>query len=430
MRILLFSYEYPPIGGGVANAVFSLLKEISQSHPTITIDCITASSTNNWERVQIAQNITLYMVPVGKNISNKSSTQVSGILKTQSPGNMLAFIALATLQGIALWWKRGYKQYDGRRYDSGRHDGGQHECKKFDGGQFNCHQYDLSLAFGYPGPFPSFFLRFFGIPYVVALRGVDVPGYNKKFGWWYKLYTPLVRLTWHRANAVIANSFVLHRLAQKIYPGKIHVIPNGVDTTAFAPVLIKDKNVTFTVTAGGTLLNPKKRIALLVRAYAEFVRQLGLSSSQSELMLVGDGPERARLENLAEQIGIRTHVRFVGQQSSKWLQNNLPRCHVFCLLSQAESNSNAVLEAAACGLPLVLAQGIGNVEFMQKESALLVTGNSDDELQIVATKKLIRLYTDNGLRRKLATQARAYAKEYSWKQVHQEMIEVLHNSRG
>ena len=377
MRVILFSYEYPPIGGGIATAVFHILKAIGENHPDIQIDCITSSVTNTWEKKELYPNVNIHFVPIGNKIHS---------LKTQTPLNMAAYFLFATLKALEL-----------------RAQG----------------QIQLTHAFGYPGPFPSFLLSLIGIPYIVSLRGVDVPGYNKKFGWWYKLYSPLVRITWNRAKSINANSYVLQDLAQRITQKPIEIIPNGVDTTIFKPLPASKKFKRFTVTGGGTLMNPKKRVHLLVEGFAHFVSKAKLAPTATQLLLIGNGPERERIERLVDDLDIREYVTFTGEKSHEWLQDNLPKCHVFCLMSQAESNSNAVLEAAACGLPLVLSEGIGNLAFMEKGTALVV--NSNSEITNVSNY-LNQIYRDKNLTKKLHQNSLHYSDLFNWHTVCQKII--------
>lgn len=388
MRILYFSYEYPPLGGGIATAVSNIFRVIGEKHPQVQIDCITSSLTNEWGSKQLSKNITLHYVPIG----NKTNQ-----LKTQTPLNMLLYMVFATYTGLRLLWKaRGSQQ-----------------------------PYTASHAFGYPGPFPSFALSLFGLPYSVSLRGVDVPGYNKKFGFWYRFYTPLIRLVWGRAEQIAANSYVLQRLAEKIYHRPIAIIPNGVNTEVYKPAVASEKFEKFTVTGGGTLMNPKKRVDLLVRGFGQFVKANSLEQEQVELLLIGDGPQREMIESLVRELRIEAFVRFVGEKPAAWLQENLPKCHVFCLISVAESNSNAVLEAAACGLPLVLAEEIGNLEFMDEGSAMVVEEGSVEHVSIAIAEYFAKIYSNEKVRSKQAKLAREYAEQYSWEAVSEKIVKQL-----
>ena len=64
MKLLMLNYEFPPIGGGAANATFHLLKEFSKKKD-IKIDLIT-SSISDYEEYKFSENITLYRLNIGK----------------------------------------------------------------------------------------------------------------------------------------------------------------------------------------------------------------------------------------------------------------------------------------------------------------------------------------------------------------------------
>ena len=66
MRILFFNYEYPPLGGGAANATAYILKEYSKI-PDLSIDLITSSIDSEYHLEKIDNNIFIHKLPVGKN---------------------------------------------------------------------------------------------------------------------------------------------------------------------------------------------------------------------------------------------------------------------------------------------------------------------------------------------------------------------------
>ena len=79
--------------------------------------------------------------------------------------------------------------------------------------------------------------RLKGIPYLLSLRGGDVPGFmGKELEKLHSFTMPLTRQVWGRAGAIVANSEGLCELAQRTVPDrKIEIVPNGVDLEAFRP---------------------------------------------------------------------------------------------------------------------------------------------------------------------------------------------------
>lgn len=362
-RVLFVVYELPPLGGGVATAASQLLKEFSKQK-NIIIDVVTSSLNNKWEKEQLSKNIVIHKIPIGKKTPER--------YQRQTPWEMMRF-TVRSLQKIHWLLKQ--------------------------------EKYQIAHYFGYPSALPGYIFRR-KVPYIVSLRGVDVPGYNQKFGLYYHLYKPLAKLTWRHAQAVIANSRWLADLAQKTLDREIRIIPNGVDTDKFKPVAEKDKFKQFTVTAGGTVMGPKKGLEYLMEGFAIFHKK----HPESRLLLFGSGVLENKLRHMASDLGIKSCVEFAGRVSHDELASQLPRCHVMCLPSLAEGMSNAVLEAAASGLPLVLTEVGGTKELLDKNGFMVKKRNAN-EIAIALT----RLYDNKRLRIEMGKISRRMADIFSWK---------------
>ena len=102
--------------------------------------------------------------------------------------------------------------------------------------------------------------------------------------------------------------------------------------------------------AGG--LRGEKNLHLLLKAFGE-----AALPDNSHLALVGDGPDRAELEQLAARLGIGPRVSFRGHASD--MSQVMPAFDVFVMSSRTEQTPNALLEAMACGLP-VIATDVGD----------------------------------------------------------------------
>jgi glycosyltransferase involved in cell wall biosynthesis len=138
-----------------------------------------------------------------------------------------------------------------------------------------------------------------------------------------------------------------------IEPGRITRIKSGVDITRYCPgpsdfesKLLPRPRAMFT-----GRLHPQKNIPLLLSAWVEVARK-----TPANLLLVGPGPERERLKEQAEALGIAERVQFVGAVDDA--AEVLRAADIFVLPSVAEGMSNSLLEAMATALPCV-ASGIG-----------------------------------------------------------------------
>lgn len=134
-------------------------------------------------------------------------------------------------------------------------------------------------------------------------------------------------------------------------------------------------------------LAAQKRLSTLIHAWQQAVGP----TSTLELQLAGDGEERGALEALVEALGISSNVNFLGQLDDP--QTTLEQAQLFVNPSESEGLPNAVLEAAACGVPLVLsdipihreiAEAVGMADY------LFAVG--DAQALAVAIRKFIGLH--------------------------------------
>ena len=147
-------------------------------------------------------------------------------------------------------------------------------------------------------------------------------------------------------------------------------------------------------------LSAIKNHALLLRA-ARLVRQRGQAI---ELVIVGDGPERASLQSMATALQIGDCVHLVGWRDD--VASLLAGFDVLAMPSRSEGYSLAMVEAAAAALPLVATAVGGNPEIVQQgKTGLLVP---DDDAPALADA-LARLASDVGLRERLGDAARQWA---------------------
>jgi len=148
------------------------------------------------------------------------------------------------------------------------------------------------------------------------------------------------------ANGIIANS----PAGAAMWQGHPHVatITNGIDFQRFSTAEPAETGLSRKPIVAVSRLTPTKRVDLLLDALA-IVRQ---RREDATLLIVGDGPDRPKLEAQAAMLGLRDSVRFLGFRSDvpRWLR----AAAVVASASELEGRSNATMEAAAAGAPLVL----------------------------------------------------------------------------
>lgn len=134
------------------------------------------------------------------------------------------------------------------------------------------------------------------------------------------------------------------------------------------------------------------------------------------LELVGDGPRRAELEALAKSLNVEKHVTFCGMLSSRDLISRMGQWNAYVHASMGETMSIAIMEAKACGLPIIATEAPGVSEFFQHgQNGLLVP--QGDFKQVA--QSLLKLQSSPDLRLSLGCRARAeaeacYASSHAW----------------
>ena len=186
----------------------------------------------------------------------------------------------------------------------------------------------------------------------------------------------------------------------------IDVIPNFIDTARYEEARVRrgprrwaeaDERLLVHVSN----LRPVKRISDVVQVFHRVSQEL-----PSRLLLVGDGPELARAEQLARELGIRDRIHFVGTVAL--VEDILVHCDLFLLPSESESFGLAALEALACGVP-VLASDVGGLPEVVDDG---VTGFLRPMGDIEAmTRAALQLLRDNELRRQFGEAGRRVAAE-------------------
>jgi glycosyltransferase involved in cell wall biosynthesis len=191
----------------------------------------------------------------------------------------------------------------------------------------------------------------------------------------------------------------LMRLTAPPHWAKLLLCRLGVDAAQFAPTPSARRPGPLRLLSVGRLA-PAKGQLLLVQACARLHRD-GLPF---ELTVVGDGPDRARLQREVGRMGLAGRVRFTGALNQAEVQAELARADAFVLPSLAEGIPVVLMEAMASGLPCVTTPVNGIPELIQHDRTGLLAAPGDPQ---ALAEQLARLLTDAGLRERLATAGRA-----------------------
>ncbi len=371
MRLLLINYEFPPLGGGAGNATDSIATELAAAGVEVKV---LTSAFCGLPALERKNGFDIHRIPVIRRRLDRCSTP-----------EMLAFLLSSLI-------------FAPRLVRKWRPDG-------------------TIAFFTLPcGPAAWLIQVLFKVPWVVSLRGGDVPGFlPRQIGAYHRLTKPLIVFLWARAVGVVANSNGLADLARSAAPRiPVQVLPNGVDTRRYRPKPEDDRERREPRDEGPSGL----RLLFVGR----IVHQKGLDllfealAAQPEdvtVDIIGDGPERDTLVRQAERLGLSHRVRFLG-----WLDRDLLPAHfqaadAFVFPSREEGMPNAVLEAMACGLPVIATDVRGMAE-------VVVTGESgwlvplEDHGALVAA--LTQCRTDPNLRHRRGAEGRRRAEAvFGWR---------------
>lgn len=253
-------------------------------------------------------------------------------------------------------------------------------------------------------------------PYVVWGRGSEV-----YLPWLYK--KPISKLVMRSASAVIALTEDMKRRMREICNREVSVIPNGIDLDRFQGLnpgtlregLKVNSDEKLILFVGG--LKPIKGIEYLIQAMSS-IKQ---SETKAKLLLVGQGEERERLEQLAKSLGLNDYVRFIGEIPNEEVPEYMAASDVFVLPSLSESFGIVNLEAMASGLPIV-ATRVGGLPEIIKEgnNGFLVEPKNPKEI----AEKVLLILKDEELSSRISRSNKEKAKRYSWESIVERLEEV------
>ncbi len=228
----------------------------------------------------------------------------------------------------------------------------------------------------------------------------------------------LARAFYNRADLVIAPSRPILDLIEKYEIDRpARVIPNGVDTelleSAPDPRPLPwppGRRRVLTVSR----LGKEKRLDVALAAFAEIAE-----ATDAHWVLIGEGPERERLEKEAHDLGVADRVTFVGPVPYEKIGGYYRHAELFLFASDTETQGLVLWEAQAMGVPVVAVGAEGTLEGVADgESGFLVPPGDAGAL----AKKARLLLADEALRRRFAEAARRFAERRSAPRVAEEIL--------
>jgi glycosyltransferase involved in cell wall biosynthesis len=371
MRVLFISYELPPIGGGGGRAALQIARRLARGGHSVAI---LSSLFPGLPEQEQSDGVAIHRLRVRRkrpdectpielaSFMRRSIPAAQRLADRMKPSVVCAFFGVPG--GPAAWWLRRRR----------------------------------------------------GIPYVLSLRGSDVPrpelAAHQRL---HALTRPLLRRIYRDAAGLIAVSDSLRRAALEILPGaRIEVIPNGVDTERFQPPAARSGPPDRPELLFVGRLRQFKGVQDAIAALPALERTLG---RPARLTIIGEGPSRAALEAQAAALraaGSRSKVRFLGWLDPSRLPAAYESASLLLLPSYVEGHSNVILEALATGLPCVASDAPGIRETITDgREGILIPPRAPEALARAAA----RLLADAESWRSMSRNARARAEEFSWDKI-------------
>ncbi len=266
------------------------------------------------------------------------------------------------------------------------------------------------------------------IPVVTTLHGTDITLVGKDAS-----YEPVVTFSINQSDGVTAVSEDLRRETYEHFKitNEIDVIPNFIDLEKFKKQK-KDHFKKAICPKGEALVvhtsnfRRVKRIGDVIDVFANIHKEI-----PSKLLMIGDGPERAKAETQAKELGIEADVRFLGKLEA--IEEVLSVADLFLMPSEKESFGLAALEAMACEVPLISsnAGGLPELNVQGVTGFLSEVGDVEDmsrKALFILDKRNLPTFKENALKR---------AREFDianilplYEKVYERVIEKAHKTVG
>ncbi len=206
---------------------------------------------------------------------------------------------------------------------------------------------------------------------------------------------------YNRADVItVPSAAIKEHLLNNNVTRPIIVLPTGIDANFFKPKGKRKKNLVLWVGR----LGREKSLEILLRAFKKVQER----NRKAKLVLIGDGPERRNLEKLANELKIR--AEFKGYVPRKELPYHYSAASVFVSPSTTETQGLTILEAFACGCPVVVANALGFKDFVRhgKNGFFAKPGSVED-----FANKIEKILENKKLGERLSKNARKTAESFS-----------------
>lgn len=274
--------------------------------------------------------------------------------------------------------------------------------------------------------FGALFCCFFKVPYIITHHGEGVPlSWVSRMSKFLRDSIQARYVLGHAKKVISVNRYEVKALTQRyrVPPRKIVVIPNGVDENRFhTPQMHKstllnewaDKKI---ILSGGVLAR-WKGFDYLIRAMKSVINE----RDDARLAITGNGPDRARLQNLVVALGLEEHVKFLGHLEDSLMPLCYSLSHVYVLPSIYDVCPTSVLQAMASEKPVIVTSRGGQTELViDGKTGLIVEPCNVEAL----AKAVLTLLSNEELASSMGKQGRqVILKRFAWKKICEEILRV------
>ena len=256
--------------------------------------------------------------------------------------------------------------------------------------------------------------RWIGKPFVVTARGTDL-SLIPQFAIPRRL---IIRTADQAAGSIGVCSALMESLAGLgADASKLHVMRNGVDLQRFSPIDPVAARERIGVPANNKML---LSVGYLIERKGHNIAIEAMARLPQDYMLViaGTGPEREKLERLASELGVKERVRFAGQIPNEDLKWWYSAADALVLCSSREGWANVLLEAMACGTPVIATNIWGTPEVVASPEAGRLMAARTPAALVDACKELFGAYPDSAA-------VRSFAEGFGWEATTEAQLRVF-----
>ena len=280
----------------------------------------------------------------------------------------------------------------------------------------------IDAHYFYPdGVAAALLARHFKKPFTITARGTDLNLISR-------FMLPRKMMQWAASKAAasigVCSALVDVMRDWRVAEQQLHVMRNGVDLQRFRPLPQLEMRNKLGLDGSPLLLSVGNLVELkghriLIEALARLIPR----HPQAHLVIIGEGPERARLVELARQLGVESRLTLTGALPNEDLLRWYSAADVLLLASSREGWANVLLESMACGTPVVATNVGGSPEVVADGSVGCLVAQRSAEAFSIAIEEMIQRKPDRA-------HVRAYAEGFSWQKTTQAQLALFNGVRA